>query len=326
MIYYFSGTGNSAYVARKLAQYTKDECRFIPEVFESMQSDIQTADGEVIGIVCPIYAWGVPECVADFLSHVKTSKKTFSYIVVTCGSSAGKALRAIEKIFPYDSAYSVRMPENCTALFKTDGEEMQREKINVARQLLPRIAQSILARTQVYDVKEGFEASIKTALVNPLFTAFFMRTSRFKVTDDCTGCGECAASCPFDIIEMKESRPKWESTRCQMCMKCVMVCPKRALRLGLSARHDVYMFKDTAAKQEVIHEAREVPEKQIKTAQGETSQSAITPAVNNETRGGIPPAATENSKSEIIAASLQEISQMEMSLLRLRVKLKALQE
>lgn len=257
MVYYFSGTGNSEFVARKIAQYTSDECSFIPEVFSNMQSDIQVAADEVIGVVCPIYAWGVPECVANFLQHVKVDKKAYAYIVATCGSSAGGALRAIEKVFPYNSAYSVRMPENCTALFKTDSEELQREKINVARQLLPRIAQGILARTEAYDVKEGFEASLKTAVVNPLFTAFFMRTSRFKVSDECTGCASCAESCPFGIIEMQDNRPQWKSDRCQMCMRCVMVCPVRALKLGMSSHHEVYMFQDNMAQREVIHEVKE---------------------------------------------------------------------
>lgn len=244
MVYYFSGTGNSAFVARKLAEYTKDECRFIPEVFAAMQSDITVAAGDVIGVVCPIYAWGVPECVADFLSHVRVDKKAFAYIVVTCGSDAGKALRQVERLFPYNSAYSVRMPENFTALFKTDSEELQREKINVARQLLPRIAQGILARSGTYDVKEGWEAAIKTTVVNPLFSLLFMRTSRFHVSNDCTGCGTCASMCPFGIIEMADGRPKWQGNRCQMCMKCVMHCPTRALHIGSSARHGVYTFPD----------------------------------------------------------------------------------
>lgn len=260
MIYYFSGTGNSEFVAMKLAEYTKDEYAFIPDVFANMTGDIQVAEGDVIGVVCPIYAWGVPECVADFLTHVRVDPKAFAYIVATCGSSAGKALKTVEKIFPYNSAYSVRMPENCIPLFKTDSEELTREKINVARQLLPRIAQSIISRAETYDVKEGFEGSFKTAVINPLFTSFFMRTSRFKVSDECTGCGECAASCPFGIIAINDSRPAWQSDRCQMCMRCVMSCPTRALRIGLSAKHEVYLFPADLMTQGGVKGSVVVPE------------------------------------------------------------------
>lgn len=314
MIYYFSGTGNSAFVAQKLAQYTKDECRFIPDVFAEMTQDLAVAAGDVIGVVCPIYAWGVPECVADFLSHVKVAKKAFAYIVVTCASDAGKAVRSIERLFPFNSAYSVRMPENCTALFKTDSEELQREKINVARQLLPRIAQSINARSTAYDVKEGWEAGLKTAIINPLFSLMFMRTSRFRVSAECSGCGKCASSCPFGIITLQDGRPHWNSTRCQMCMKCVMHCPTRALRLGSSAKHDVYLFPAEAmdAARPAIREGND------KT---ETDGGVSIPKLNDIATDAL---LSPSDKDALIAQALEASRALERAASALRQSLEAL--
>lgn len=337
MVYYFSGTGNSAFAAKKLAEYTKDECIFIPDVFAAMQSDITVEAGDVIGVVCPIYAWGVPECVADFLSHVKVDKKAFAYIVVTCGSDAGKAVRQIERLFPYNSAYSVRMPENFTALFKTDSEELQKEKINVARQLLPRIAQGILARSNTYDVKEGFEAGVKTAVINPLFTLLFMKTSRFRVSSECTGCGACASLCPFKIIEMDKGKPKWKSTRCQMCMKCVMHCPTRALRIGSSFRHDVYTFPDAerhghlSAPSSAITEPKASTDSTLSPAYGKAALNAsLTLASETATGGKVSPSAMGlrqgGLNKEGKAALLEDIATLEHLISDLRRKVEAMQD
>lgn len=337
MIYYFSGTGNSAFVAAKLAEYTKDEYRFIPDVFTAMESDIEVMEGDVIGIVCPIYAWGVPECVVDFLTHVKVDKKAFAYIVATCGSEAGKALRQVQRVFPFNSAYSVRMPENCIALFKTDSEELVREKINVARQLLPRIAQGILSRSDTYDVKEGFEASLKSTVVNPLFSLFFMRTSRFRVANDCSGCGTCASLCPFSIIEITDGRPHWKSDRCQMCMKCVMHCPTRALRLGASHRHKVYLFPDEIMRQSgvsgsIVHEKGSTPftegtsdtlDTLEKTAKGLEDVSLST---ETEYKDAVDKTKvlTSSEQEQEIKKALEDIAQVKRSVFILEARLKAL--
>ena len=55
MIFYFSGTGNSRWVAEQLAQLTGDESCDITALTEvpEIQNEKQ------IGFVFPVYAWGV---------------------------------------------------------------------------------------------------------------------------------------------------------------------------------------------------------------------------------------------------------------------------
>ena len=62
MIFYFSGTGNSAWVARQLAKRTGDVACDITTLKEppNLDSDRQ------LGFVFPIYAWGAPEIMAEF--------------------------------------------------------------------------------------------------------------------------------------------------------------------------------------------------------------------------------------------------------------------
>jgi Fe-S-cluster-containing hydrogenase component 2 len=44
--------------------------------------------------------------------------------------------------------------------------------------------------------------------------------------EDCVGCGECAASCPSQIISMVEGKAEvtGDSAECLGCQSCVIVC------------------------------------------------------------------------------------------------------
>ena len=66
MIYYFSGTGNSYYVAKALSKSLHDTMQSI----ESAQSIKQD---EIIGIVTPVYFFGLPDIVKDFLERLSVS-------------------------------------------------------------------------------------------------------------------------------------------------------------------------------------------------------------------------------------------------------------
>ena len=80
MIYYFSGTGNSHYVAEVLSKSLQDTMQSI----ESAQSIKQD---EIIGIVTPVYFFGLPDIVKDFLERLSVSPKSYFYLVVTYGRS-----------------------------------------------------------------------------------------------------------------------------------------------------------------------------------------------------------------------------------------------
>jgi ferredoxin len=47
--------------------------------------------------------------------------------------------------------------------------------------------------------------------------------------DKCDFCGACVAVCPFDAIELFESRIEISEERCTDCMLCVWICPVETL-------------------------------------------------------------------------------------------------
>lgn len=55
----------------------------------------------------------------------------------------------------------------------------------------------------------------------------------FVVTVDaeaCTGCGECARSCPAQILVIKEGKVQVVGDDCLGCQSCEMICPAAAIK------------------------------------------------------------------------------------------------
>ena len=68
MIFYFTGTGNSGFIAEELSKILKDEIISIADLMKKSENlSFTLKDKESIGFVFPVYAWGPPRMVEDFI-------------------------------------------------------------------------------------------------------------------------------------------------------------------------------------------------------------------------------------------------------------------
>lgn len=89
MVFYFTGTGNSLYVAKQL-----DETRIsIPQVIHLEEL---TFEEESIGVVCPVYGHEMPGMVKEFLQKARF-KTDYFYLVLTYGNIHGGAAELAEQ-------------------------------------------------------------------------------------------------------------------------------------------------------------------------------------------------------------------------------------
>jgi len=54
------------------------------------------------------------------------------------------------------------------------------------------------------------------------------------VTNACTACGACIATCPTRALLPAPRRPEFVADRCTACLHCVEVCPRGAISEVLS--------------------------------------------------------------------------------------------
>lgn len=47
----------------------------------------------------------------------------------------------------------------------------------------------------------------------------------YKITDDCIGCGACAAECPVEAISEKDGKYVIDADKCLDCGACAGTCP-----------------------------------------------------------------------------------------------------
>lgn len=228
MIFYFSGTGNSAWAARQLARLTGNEAYDITDL--KKLPDMNHA--KQIGFVFPVYAWGAPEIMADFAKKLP-KPRVFTFGVCTCGGDAGLAMKQFSKLYPLSSSYSLLMPNNYILGSDTDDEGEILQRITAARAELARISGEIQRQEPVYRVHEGGLAGVKTHLANFGFNRFARSAKPFFAEDSCNGCGWCAGNCPASAISIRDGRPVW-AARCYQCLRCINACPQQAIQYGKS--------------------------------------------------------------------------------------------
>lgn len=121
MILYFSGTGNSKYVAKRITDALGDEIvNLNARIKASDTSSIET--GERLIIVMPTYAWRIPRVVRNWLRKTELRGAKQAWFVMTCGSEIGNADKynrelGAEKAISCMGTAQIVMPENYIAMF-----------------------------------------------------------------------------------------------------------------------------------------------------------------------------------------------------------------
>ena len=90
MILWYSGCGNSRFVADTLSKELGDDSMlFIPEAARQ-GTGLEFGPDEALGIVFPVYSWSVPKLVSEFLRTVSIKGKPFYiFAACTCGDQTG---------------------------------------------------------------------------------------------------------------------------------------------------------------------------------------------------------------------------------------------
>ncbi len=230
MIYYFSGTGNSEWAAKRLGRITGEEALSITDLMKEGKRPKPIKSKENLGIVFPIYAWSAPKIVMDFIEQLDVASDAFVYSVCTCGENFGDVFGWLRKKLPVSSCYSLRMPNNYVLGFDVDSETLANEKISEAKEQIEKIGDSIKNKKAEEIIAKGSMAKLKTNFIGTMFRKY-SRDTKFYAEDSCTSCGICEKYCPVGNIAIENKKPVWKHN-CIQCCSCINRCPVKAIQYG----------------------------------------------------------------------------------------------
>lgn len=232
-IFYFSGTGNSLWLAKKISEKLEDSKLISIPVVIKQEMKIK---GEIIGIVCPIYMYNIPLLVADFIRMIE--RADYIFMVYAGAGHLGGGIKDTMKIFDsqklkLNSLFNVPLPSNYTPYGVTP-KDKQKEMFDSVDSKVADIVETVKSHGSFMD---SANTSFYNTYIHPgiLYRLGYRRINMldeaFTTDEKCNGCSICQKVCPVNNITMKANRPVWNH-QCQQCYACLQWCPTESIQAG----------------------------------------------------------------------------------------------
>lgn len=237
MVLYFSGTGNTEYIAKMIADRLGDEC---VNLFDRIRADDKSPlNSEKNYIICaPIYVCEMPLFLMKYLKSIDFNGSKKVYYIFTSGGYCGSAkvqaqVFSKQKKLQYMGCAEFVMPRNYVAnsRYDMDSEEVIRRKLAEATEKVKPVVDAIKKEGKLNTRHVWLFETLIIAPFAPVWTKYKLVAKDFYATDACIGCRICEKVCPFNSIKVVDKRPVWEG-RCTHCMACISKCPKHAIEFG----------------------------------------------------------------------------------------------
>jgi len=247
-IFYFSGTGNSLWSAKKIAELTEDKCELInigavglrlnkknegaekPDHGRAEEQDEKFhVEAERVVLIFPAYAYGPPIIVSKFVRNTEF-KTPYIAVLVTYGTSPGGALASIRRKLKkknIKASYFSRIPavENYISIFGVQKTKTINKRLEMQKKATMEAAMNIRNK-QTNRINSFRPVSAFVSLLFSLGIKIFHKW--YKVGQDCDGCGLCAKFCPVSGIVMQNQKPMF-TKNCEHCQACLNWCPQHAI-------------------------------------------------------------------------------------------------
>jgi len=259
-IYYFSGTGNTFYMAKELQKRIKDS-KLIP-IVSLLKQEIIEVHGETVGFVFPLHGMTVPIPVKIFLKKIKLKSVEYIFSIATRGGTKCFAFKKINQILKrsqkcLDSTFILTMINN-DPKFKVyeipTSENISKVESKIQTRL-DSISKIIINKERC---KEKDSDYIDFPFIKPvnyllerlvllgMFWADVSHTNNYFYADSkCTGCGICEKVCLSQKIKMINKKPVWQkNVKCYLCYTCLNYCPEQAVQIKSKIYMKSYIDKN----------------------------------------------------------------------------------
>jgi ferredoxin len=245
---YFTGTGNTEYAARALADGFGPEQQCTLFNIETQPADFESglAGYDLVGFGSPVYAFGIPRPVELLLRRLPKGEARRVFLFMTVPGEALGALSCPTRLLRkrgYDvvGSFHLAAPSNVFIDHKEGDDYVYRvlgytERQNPGALLATCRAQ---ARDAAQSILAGERRFVRTSAPRRLaswFGRIMVRSSAWQMrffyyaNSECDRCGLCVRSCPMRNIRLGPKRPRF-GWRCAFCYRCVNLCPAHAVRM-----------------------------------------------------------------------------------------------
>ncbi len=219
-IFYFSSTGNSLYIAKKTKERFGGSIIYIPS-YNGNGSEF-----EKIIIITPIYSFGLPIPVLEFLGILEKGKEII--IIQNYGGMKGGADRlfldyATKSGLCVKGMFALKMPENYT-LVMSPPTFYKNKILKSADRRIKKVLDDI-SNSKFKFPKKG---KTKEQLYIKNKANWHIIGKRFSVNEKCIKCGKCIQICPAQNIELKNGKIVFKD-KCMACLGCFHRCPQKAI-------------------------------------------------------------------------------------------------
>ncbi len=232
-LFYFSGTGNSLQMARDIAlNLDNTELVSIP----SVSAEFIDIKADTVGFLFPVYAWGVPRIIMDFVSRLKFKGDEYVFAIVTCGGQPAGTLPQLAGLLKgrgveLKAGFAVLQPSNYILWNEAPPEEKQVTMFVQKEERLPGILDVIRGRKTMPLEQGSALANFILGLIYKLSLKGFPTGDKSFWVDSerCNNCGQCVRLCPRANISLVDGRLQW-CGNCEMCLSCIQWCPREAIQ------------------------------------------------------------------------------------------------
>ena len=232
--YYFSGTGNTMLVVRKMADIFQEEGYSVNLEMMEDSEDSKLNVEHTIGLGFPVAILSTYSLVWDFIKSLPDVDGTEIFMVDTMGGYSGGMvgpLRAIleKKGYQAIGAREIIMPIN---IFFIQDDKTNMKKVQKGLEMAEEYAKSLM------DGKSKWgRVPIFSDAINLISKAGLKLTSldlhqkylKFRTQKSlCNKCMICVDICPVGNIKMDEY--PLTGNNCEYCMRCVSMCPQGAIK------------------------------------------------------------------------------------------------
>ena len=233
-LFYFTSTGNSLALARRLAEDLGSAV--IVNMAEYQQRTFTAADADMAAFIYPVHAWGSPIMVNRFLENLDMPRPRYTFALLHSAGNPGDSFVMFSRFLTEndiecDAAYEMIMPSNYLIFHNPPvGQELADILANADRQYAD-ILRAVKNEEKQFPVSDEGRRNLSVQYQGYLDHAKDMAVD-FFTNENCTGCGICARVCPVgNIVPDKDGKPVWKPDKCVHCLICLHWCPAEAIEL-----------------------------------------------------------------------------------------------